>query len=250
MLEKIKFTFLLLTLLFSNSVLSSTLFIKNSLDMSGESGSEEMKAFYSINKGAWIDIEQLDMNDPSSLSNLIGYTDGDRLRIKVITPTKRFVSQGMSIPYFRNSQPHMFEIKGTTLPEEVHIQIDGVLGRGTIKRAFTTDSGWQYRVTTCGGAGIVIACAVGDYGELVMRFAGITTIPVFSGSSYIDERFFDKLEKGKQIELLDNKGHYFSGLFSHEVKIWDREAGEIFDLKAGGLGLGMGEAVSIKFTRW
>ena len=99
MLEKIKLTCLLLTLLFSNSVLSSTLFIKNSLDMSGESGSEEMKAFYSINKGAWVDIEQLDMNDPSSLSNLISYIDGDRLRIKVITPTKRFVSQGMSILY-------------------------------------------------------------------------------------------------------------------------------------------------------
>lgn len=85
MLEKIKFLLLFLPLLFSNSVLSSTLFIKNSLDFTGESTSEEMKAFYSINKGAWIDINQLDMNDPSSLSNLINYNDGDRLRIKVMT---------------------------------------------------------------------------------------------------------------------------------------------------------------------
>ncbi|WP_435250382.1 hypothetical protein ACMAZD_20475 [Vibrio sp. nBUS_14] len=86
MLEKIKFLLLLLPLLFTNSVLSSALFIKNSLDFSGESASEGMKVFYSINKGAWIDINQLDMNDPSSLSNLINYNDGDRLRIKVMTP--------------------------------------------------------------------------------------------------------------------------------------------------------------------
>ena len=132
-----------------------------------------MKAFYSLNKGSWVDIAQLDMSDTSSLSNLVTYTNGDRLRVKIMTSTKRFVSESVLIPNDRNSQPHMFEIKGTTLPEELHVQVDGVLGQGTIKRSFKTDSGRQYRITTCGGAGVIIACAVGNYGELVMQFAGI-----------------------------------------------------------------------------
>ncbi|MDK9757666.1 hypothetical protein KIV40_20270 [Vibrio sp. D173a] len=51
------------------------------------------------------------------------------------------------------------------------------------------------------------------------------------------------------VDKLDNKGQYFSGLFYHEVKVWDRNKGEIFDLKVGGVGMGFGEAVSIKFTR-
>jgi len=246
----IKIICLSIFLLFSNSALSSSLFFKNGLNFSGNSNNEEMKAFYSLNKGAWVDIAQLDMSDTSSLSNLVTYTNGDRLRVKIMTSTKRFVSESVLIPNDRNSQPHMFEIKGTTLPEELHVQVDGVLGQGTIKRSFKTDSGRQYRITTCGGAGVIIACAVGNYGELVMQFAGIATIPVFSGSSYIDEKFFDKLEKGKQVELTARKGHYFGGLFYHEVKVWDRDVGEIFDLKAGGLGLGVGDAISIKFTRW
>ncbi len=131
-------------LLFSNSALSSSLFFKNGLNFQETPINEEMKAFYSLNKGAWVDIAQLDMSDTSSLSNLVTYTNGDRLRVKIMTSTKRFVSESVLIPNDRNSQPHMFEIKGTTLPEELHVQVDGVLGQGTIKRSFKTDSGRQY----------------------------------------------------------------------------------------------------------
>ena len=57
-----------------------------------------MKAFYSLNKGSWVDIAQLDMSDTSSLSNLVTYTNGDRLRVKIMTSTKRFVSESVLIP--------------------------------------------------------------------------------------------------------------------------------------------------------
>ncbi|MCW1891535.1 hypothetical protein OK016_29535 [Vibrio chagasii] len=108
----------------------------------------------------------------------------------------------MSIPLLCNLPTHMFEIKGTYITGRSAYSNRWCIRRGTIKRALLPILAGNIVSPTCGGAGIVIACAVGDYGELVMRFAGITTIPVFSGSSYIDERFFDVFEKGKQIELL------------------------------------------------
>ncbi|AQS38545.1 hypothetical protein Sps_03418 [Shewanella psychrophila] len=250
MATKEKVILLYLSLFISNSAIGSSIFLKNSLEFSNENKKQEMTASYSINGGQWNDIEGLVMSNPNSLSDLITYTRGDRISFKIMTPEQRFMTESMLIPNVKGEQPRLMEITGATQPEAIHIQIDNVFGRMVYKRAFETDSGRQYRVTTCGGAAVVIACAVGNYGELVIQFAGIATVPVFSGSSYIDETYFDQLEKGKQVELLDTKGHYFSGLFYHEVKVWDRKKGEIFDLKAGGIGFGFGQAVSIKFTRW
>ncbi len=238
-----------LLIVVTKSAWCESIFIKNGLSESGDQA-EYMDVFYAINNGPWIPVGKLDMSNSNSLSDLIEYKKDERIKFKVVTADKRFVTKGLLMPHFDIEQPHMVEIKGTTLPEEVHIPFDSVFGRGIYKRPFTTDSGRQYQAAICGGTAVIIACAVGNYGELVMQFAGLTTTPVFAGSSYINETFFDQLEKGKQVELLDNKGQYFSGIFYHEVKVWDRDKGEIFDLKAGGVGMGFGEAVSIKFTRW
>ena len=224
------------------------IFFKNSLEVTNEE--QNFQVFYAVNSGQWNDLDSINMSDSNSLSDVIHYESGDRVRLKVMTPGKRFITEKFLIPHFKPDEIRMVEITGVTLPEEVHVKSDSVFGRVTFRRPFQTDSGRQYRVATCGGIAVIIACAVGNYGELVMQFAGISTIPTFAGSAYIDETFFDQLEKGKQIELKENKGQYFSGLFYHEIKMWDRDKGEIFDLKAGGLGIGFGEAVSIKFTRW
>ena len=238
-----------LVLIITKSALSSNIFIRNGLSEANHQ-TENMDVFYAINSGAWIPVNKLDMSNSNSLSDLIDYKEDDRIKFKIVTADKRFITESLLMPNFNIDRPHMVEIKGTTLPEEIHIRFDSVFGRGLYKRPFKTDSGRQYQAAICGGTAVIIACAIGNYGELVMQFAGLTTTPVFAGSSYIDETFFDQLEKGEKVELLDNRGQYFSGIFYHEVKIWDRSKGEIFDLKAGGIGMGFGEAVSIKFTRW
>ncbi|MFS1900647.1 hypothetical protein BCU43_004100 [Vibrio lentus] len=90
MLEKIKFLLLFLPLLFSNSVLSSTLFIKNSLDFAGESASEEMKTFFSINKGGWIIIERFGMDRRFFSFLFFIYSVGDRLKLNHPTQATRW----------------------------------------------------------------------------------------------------------------------------------------------------------------
>ena len=190
------------------------------------------------------------MSNPLSLSDLITFNDGDEIQVKIVYSSKRFVTEPFYIQSNESGLPSMFVVLGTILPENLLVRAASEFGDATYTYPLLNEIGHQYKVTVCGGAGIIIACSVGNYGELVIQFAGLTSLPVFSGSGYIDELFFDQFERNQQVELLDNKGQYFSLLFYHEIKILDEKEGLVFNLKAGGVGLGFGEATSIKFTRW
>ena len=132
-----------LSLVVTKSALCENIFIKCGLSESGDKA-EYMHVFYAINNGPWIPVDKLDMSNSNSLSDLIEYKKHESIKFKVVTADKRFVTKDLVMPHFDIEEPHMVEIKGTTLPEEVHIPFNSVIGRGINKRLFTTDSWRKY----------------------------------------------------------------------------------------------------------
>ncbi len=196
------------------------------------------KPFIPINKGAWIDIEQ--RYEWLTPVNLISYTDGDRLRIKSYHFPTKHVCWWYVVPCFVTSQPHMFEIKKARHCRKKCIfkWSNCMIGRNDVMLLLPILAGNARGITTCGSAGIMITAI------WWLWWANWCASLVLQQSLFFSW-FHLILMSDSSITRKEN-GWYsiirralLQRLVYHEVKIWDRETGEVYDLKAGGLGLGM-----------